>query len=342
MSIRNSRFGCRREPGGRALERPELAWDRGIHLVGSILWLDAQRPDVLTFLSSARVREAGRHLKALCTDRTRTLVRVMRPDFSPLVAPFGQGLRLGPLDLTMHPSGHMPGAAILRVAIDGAVVLYASHVAQQAHAMAEAPQVPTGDVLVVRADYGHLGRSFPARTAALEQVVDVARRSLESGRSPVFLGSVMGKSQEVVRALTAAGVPVMVHRSIAAVNRAYRDLGFDPGRAHQFRGVVRNDHALVMPETLRFRRSVEGIKGVRLIWLSGRALMPEVLARMRVDEGIPLTGHLDPAGLERLVRMTGARRLYTVGHGAETVAASARRRGIEAQALHGEVQLALF
>ncbi len=324
------------------MERPEFAWDRGIHLVGSVLWFDASRPDVLTFLSSARVRDAGRHAVALCTDRTRDLVRVVRKDFAPLVAPFGKVLHLGPLDITMHPSGHMPGAAIVRVATHGTTVLYASQVALRAHAMAEVAQVPKGDVLVIRADYGHLEQAFPERADALARVVDVARRTLAGGNTPVFLGSLMGKSQEVVRALTKAGVPVLVHRSIAAVNQQYRVMGFDPGAARQFRGAPRHDHALVLPEVLRFKRTVTGLERVRLVWLSGRSLMPDVLARMRVDEGIPLTGHLDPAGLLALVEKTGVTRVIAVGHGAEAVAGRIRARGVEAVAMQSEVQLLMF
>ncbi len=324
------------------VERPEFAWDRGIHLVGSVLWFDARRPDVLTFLSSARVRDAGRFARALCTDRTRALLRVARPGFSPLVAPFGQVLRLGALEITLHPSGHMPGASILRVATQGTTVLYASHVALQPHPMAEAAQVPKGDVLVLRADYGSLDRSFPTRADALAQVVDTARRTLVTGRTPVFLGSLMGKSQEVVRALVDGGVPVLVHRAVAAVNQQYRLLGFEPGAARQFRGAPRHDHALVLPETLRFKRTVTGLKRARLVWLSGRSLMPDVLARMHVDEGIPLTGHLDPAGLLALIERTGAARVVTVGHGAEGIAQRIREAGIEASALHAEVQLMLF
>jgi hypothetical protein len=236
----------------------------------------------------------------------------------------------------------MPGAAIMRVVSDGTIALYASHVSLVPHALAEAPQVPTGDVLVARADYGHLASRFPTRTEALGRVVEAACCTLAMGRTPVFLGSVMGKSQEVIRALSDARVLVEAHRSICEVNRGYRELGFNPGIAPQYRGSPRSGHALVLPETMRFGTAVTGLKNAKLYWLSGRSLVPEVLARMQVDEGIPLTGHLDAPGLERLVELTGVKRVVTVGHGAEEFAERIRLRGFEAQALHREVQLSMF
>lgn len=317
-------------------------YDRGVRLLGSILWLDAVRRDVLSFVSSARVDRAASLLRVVCTDRTRTLLRALRPDFQALIAPFHRRLMVGPLELTMLPAGFLPGSAQLLVEGMGESFLYAAHVSLEPHRMAEEPHFARAATLVLRTPYGDPRFRFPSRREALERVVEVARAALAGGRVPVFLASVVGKAQEATRALSDAGIPVAVHRSIYQVCRQYRALGFDPGKVVRFRGGARFDEAIVWPEGLRGSRAIAGLKHPTVIWLSGLAMAPDALARMRADTGIPLTGHQGPEGLLRFVEMTGARRVYTVGRWSHSFARSLQRRGVEAVPLHREVQLSLF
>lgn len=318
-------------------------FERGVHLLGSILWMDAARRDVLSFVSSARIDRAAWVHRAVCTDRTRTLLRALRPDFQALVVPFQRSLMLGPLELTMVPAGYLPGSSQLLVQGAGEPFLYVAHVSLRPHRMAEPPGFVKAPTLVLRTPYGDPRFSFPDREEALAQVVDRARALLGAGRVPVFLASAVGKAQEVTRALSDAGVPVAVHRSIHAVCRQYRALGFEPGRVSQFRGGARHDQVIVWPEGMRGSRAIIGLKPrATFVWLSGLARASEAIAAMRVDEGIPLTGHLDSEGLERFVERVEARRVFTVGHWSESFAATLSRRGVQAQPLHREVQLSLF
>jgi putative mRNA 3-end processing factor len=324
------------------MKRLTFEYDRGVHLAGSILWFDAARHDVMSVVSSARVDAAFRHSRALCTERTRALLRATSKTFQALVTPFGRRLALGPLQITLLPSGFMPGAAQALIESDGGTALYASNAMLDPHPMAEAPQFAHADVLVVKAAYGRPAFAFPPRAAALAQVVDRARATLSKGFTPVFLCSPIGKAQEVVRALTDAKVPVCVPRSVAAIDRAYHQVGVDPGRTTVFKGAAPRDSALVFPDRMRSRPAIQKLKRARLFWLSGRAAIPDVLARMRVDEGILLAGHLDHLGLLKFVERTKASRVYTVGAWAEDFAATLRARGIEASSLYKEEQLALF
>jgi hypothetical protein len=208
--------------------------------------------------------------------------------------------------------------------------------------MAEVPRAVQADTVVLRTAYGLPLFTFPSRAESLERVVAAARRAIAAGQNPVFMCSPVGKAQEVVRTLVDAGIPVVVHRSISAVNRVYRSLGFDPGVSTQFRGGIQPGRALIFPDSLRGSRAISGLRKPRLVWLSGMAMVPEMLARMRVDEGIPLSGHLDCPDLERFVDLTGARRVFTVGHWCEEFAVAMKQRGVDARPLHREVQLSLF
>lgn len=317
-------------------------WNQGVHLLGSVLWFDAARYDVMSFVSSARVPDAWRHSRALCTDRTRALLRLSRPGFQALVVPYGRRIALGPLELALVPAGFMPGSAQILVECDRGTVLYANNVCLEPHPLAEPLQFAHAETLVLKTTYGRPDFAFPSREEAKARIVEAASRAIASGATPVFLVSPVGKAQEVVRCLTDEGVPVVVHSSIARVNRVYRSLGFDPGPARVFKGSPRHGSAMVFPEHLRTSPSIRRLKRARLFWVSGLAQAKDALARMRVEEGIPLAGHLDFAGLMHFVEVTRCRRVFTVGTWAEEFAASLRAKGIETTAFYREAQLSLF
>lgn len=327
---------------GPDLVDARVEWDRGAHLAGTLLWFDAARHDVLTAVSCARVDGAWRSARAVCTDRTRALLRTSSPGFSALVAPFGRRLAIGALSVRFFPAGYLPGSSLVFVEAPGGTVLYAGHASLESHALAEPIEVPRARTLVLRTAYGRPEFRFPPRAEALERLVTRARETLAVGDTPVFLGSPMGKAQEIIAALSAAGVPVCVHRTIARVDRTYRNLGFDPGRATTFRGSPRRDSALVFPDRLRSSLAIRGLKRARIFWASGLARVPEAVARMKVDEAIPLAGHLDFDGLVRLVERVDPERTFTVGRWASAFAAHLRACGRAASALHGEEQLTLF
>ncbi|MBM4395984.1 MAG: hypothetical protein FJ087_09865 [Deltaproteobacteria bacterium] len=320
----------------------DFEYDGGVRLSGSILWLDATRHDVLSFVSSARMDDAWRHGRCIATDRTRALLRVRHRQFQALVSTYGQRMSLGPLALTLIPAGFMPGSAQVVIEADRGTALYASNVCLEPHGLAEPFQVAGADVLVLKAAYGRPSFVFPPRAEALARVVERARETIAAGRTPVFLTSPIGKAQEAVRALAQAGLDVAVHKSIAGFNRAYCQLGFDTGRSTTFRGRPPAGGALVFPDRERVSQAIRKLKNARLFWLSGRAVVPDVLARMRVDEGIPLAGHLDHPSLMRFVERTRAKRVYAVGVWAGEFAQDLRGAGVEAHALHGETQLTLF
>jgi len=64
---------------------------------------------------------------------------------------------------------------------------------------------------------------------------------------PVVQGYVLGKSQEVTRVLTDAGIPVLQHRSIYEVSRTYESLGCPLGRFERYRGRAEPGWAVIVP-----------------------------------------------------------------------------------------------
>lgn len=320
----------------------QVTWDKGLRLANVALWFDSGRYEAKNFVSSARIKEAWRYRDALCTDRTRFLIRVSRAGFQAIVAPYGKPISLGPFEVTLLPAGFMPGSAQILIESDKSTLLYANNLSLEAHPLAEPLQIKKADTLVVRSVYGCKDFAFPPRAQAYAQVVEIAKKALEGDCNPVFLVSPLGKAQEVIRCLTEGGFCVIVHRSIAKYNRAYRNMGFEVGKAKIFKGGVRPGEVLVFPEVLYSSPAIRRLKRPWLVWVSGLAAASPFLAKMRVDEGIPLSGHLDFAGLLRYVEEVAPRRVVAVGPNARDFALALGKEGLEATVVSEEEQLSLF
>src|SRR5262245_43200152 len=95
---------------------PTVTWASGIHIDGSPLWLDALEPTELCFVSHAHLPQANRHKRTLATARTVQLYGdklARRPALLP--CGYRRPFALGDFELELFPSGHMLGAAQLRV-----------------------------------------------------------------------------------------------------------------------------------------------------------------------------------------------------------------------------------
>ena len=107
--------------------------------------------------------------------------------------------------------------------------------------------------------------------------------------TPVIQGYVLGKSQEITRLLTDAGIPVLQHRSIYEVSRMYESLRLSAGPLRAFPRPCRTGlgrhrsarHAAgELPRQVRFA-------------LTGWAMDRGAKYRLGVDHAIPLSDHAD-------------------------------------------------
>ncbi len=77
--------------------------------------------------------------------------------------------------------------------------------------------------------FGRPRYRLPPRSETVAALVELVKRTLADGCTPVIHAYPLGKSQEVTRILTLAGVPVLQHPAIFAVSQVYRQCGVDLG-----------------------------------------------------------------------------------------------------------------
>jgi putative mRNA 3-end processing factor len=279
----------------------------------------------------------ARHQYALCTPETARLYhwRLGRRDV--LELPYRQPVEWGGLRLTTYPAGHCLGSAML-LAEDGELsLLYTGDFKLSPSMTCKPAELPRARILVIESTYGDPQYRFAPRDESAARLVELVALAIAAGRTPVVEAYVVGKSQEVTRLLTAAGIPVLQHRSIYEVSRIYEACGVTLGNFSLYPGYCLPGHAVIAPPRMHRNSHLPRLERPVRIAVTGWALHPRTRSRLGVDHAIALSDHADYGELLAAVEQVGAGEIYCT-HGSASFVERLRSAGLNAFRLQGTRQ----
>ncbi len=322
---------------------PAVEYRQGVFLPEVGLWLDPRRPKGFAFVSHAHSDHTARHARTLCTPATARLMQTrMGGELGTLeIRAYGERLTLENGAVTLLPAGHVLGSAQLFCETSEGSVLYTGDFKLRRGLSCEPAEARHADTLIMETTFGVPRYQFPPAEQVVAEVVKFCREALEDGDTPVLLGYALGKAQEILSVLAAAGLPIMPHPAIARIAAVYGEFGvtfppfakFDAGRP--------DGHVLVCPPSVNGSKILRAVRNRRVAVLTGWAMDPGAIYRQQVDAAFPLSDHADYNDLLRYVEMVAPRRVLTLHGFAQEFARDLRARGIEAWSLTGPDQLEL-
>jgi Cft2 family RNA processing exonuclease len=320
----------------------EIVHRKGVHLP-QIGWsLDAQSRVARSFISHAHSDHVARHPEVLCTPATARFLHARIPGKRLITElPFG---RAHPLEFgvtaTLHPAGHILGSSqILLESPEHGSLLYTGDFKLRPGLAAEACATPHADTLIMETTFALPRYVMPPEAEVIANLIAWCKQAIADGATPALFCYSLGKSQEVLRALAPAGLPVMLHAETLRLTRIYEKLGisFPPFREFDQREVA--GHIVICPP--HSDGLLSRIPAVRTAVITGWALDPSTIYRSRAHAAFPLSDHADYPDLLSFVELVRPQRVYTVHGFAREFATTLRARGIEAYALGRDNQLEL-
>ena len=283
----------------------------------------------------------ARHELAICTPATGRLYQLRLGTRPVLELPYRQPLDYAGMRLTTYPAGHCLGSAMLLADNGEQKLLYTGDFKLGESATAERAELPKADILVMECTYGEPQYRLTPREQAIAELVGLVRQTLDRGATPLIQAYTLGKSQEVTRILTLAGIPVQQHRSIHEVSQVYTACGVDLGNYQLYIDGPRPGHAVIVPPRMHKPETLPGLKQVVTFAVTGWAMNGSAQVRWGVDHAIPLSDHADYDELFVAVGRVEPREVYCT-HGPETFADRLREAGFNAFTLGRGTQLRLF
>ena len=320
----------------------EIHFRHGVHLP-QIGWaLDATRRAARAFVSHAHSDHIARHAEVLCTPATARLLHARLPGRRTEHAlPFGRAEQLtADCAVTLHPAGHILGSAQILLEHDThGSLLYTGDFKLRPNLAAEPCATPRADTLIMETTFGLPRYAFPPEEEVIAQLTAFCRQALADGATPVLLCYSLGKSQEVLRALAPAGLPVMLHAETLRLTKICAQLGqeFPPHREFDARELA--GHVVICPP--HGSGLLKRIPGARTAAITGWALDAGATYRYGSSAAFPLSDHADFPSLLRFVELVQPKRVLTLHGFAKEFATTLRARGLDALALGHPNQLDL-
>lgn len=309
----------------------------GIYLEAIDLWLDPQVSQPHAWVSHAHSDHARYYSQLLFGTETTLEIYRMRwpesPEHPQRLHPvrFGESWDFHGARLTAYPAGHILGAAQLLVEYQGERLVYTGDLKLQQPMLGETTQAVPADHLIIESTFGIPIFRFLSQAAARAKIVRFAQECLEDGATPVFTGYPLGRGQEIVHALLAAGIPTAVHGAIAKYIPVYERHGYQfPAWQSYAAGDLRGKACVLVPGMTR-NLQARGVE-FRSAYVSGWAAVDNARLRVGAEMLIPYSDHAGFDELLQLVQASGSRRVDVVHGYAEAFAKILRDRGIHAQA----------
>lgn len=311
---------------------PELDWH-----------LDARKPVARSFVSHAHFDHMGDHQEILCSTPTAKLIQSRLPgerkwrihDFN---TPFEFAAGVTG---TLLPAGHIIGSSMLLLETKDDSFLYSGDFKLTPGISAEPCEPKPANTVVIETTYGLPRYTFPPESEVIKDIIRFCRETLENDETPVLFGYSLGKSQEILRALSESQLPVMLHPQSLKLTDSCRELGWTFPSYQPFDAKSHQGHVIISPPLPKTSTWLRRIKNSKTAIISGWAIDPSAIYRYQTDKAFPLSDHADYLDLQSFVSRVAPQKIYTVHGFAQEFAATLREQGYDALALGQRNQLDL-
>ena len=241
--------------------------------------------------------------------------------------PYGEKFRLGDVDVSFHPAGHILGSAQVRMQRGKSVWVASGDYKRDDDPTCAPFEVVPCDTFVTEATFGLPLYRWPEVPKVAAEIEAWWRENAKSGVNSILYCYSLGKSQRLLAELAPylrEGEKILVHDTIDALNHCYRDQGIvlaatesvsSQQKGKQIRGAL-----ILAPPGIQGTPLMGRLGEFETGFASGWMRLRRSRFSRRYDRSFVLSDHADWPSLIRTVRETGARDVYVMHGSNETLA----------------------
>lgn len=300
--------------------------DAGLYCAAGDFFVDPRRPVNRAVVSHAHTDHARWGCrKYLAAAPSEHLLRMrMNDDAEFEFLPFGQSIKIGGVDISFHPAGHMLGSAQIRLEHRGQIAVVTGDYKLERDPTCKAWQPVKCHLMVTESTFGlPVYRWAPPETITSD-INNWWRTSRDQEKCCLLYGYAVGKSQRIIMGLDSSIGPIYCHGAVEKGNAAYRRSGVhlpdttyvgDIHGKHDWRGAM-----IVAVPSAHGSSWMKKFGRVSTAMASGWMAVRGARRRRSVDRGFIMSDHVDWPSLMSAVEACDPETVW-VTHGYSAVVA---------------------
>jgi putative mRNA 3-end processing factor len=271
----------------------------------------------------------------LCAAPGEAVLHRRLPDSKIETLPYGERLRLGDVDVSFHPAGHVLGSAQIRIEHRGLVWVASGDYKRAADPTCVPFEPVRCDTFITEATFALPVYSWDPSSAVIDEILDWWRGNRAEDRPSVLFCYVLGKAQRILAELRErADGPIHLHGAMSAMTELYREAGVALAPAEritdEMRGATLARSLVLAPLSARGTRWMKRLPRASDAFASGLMRVRGVRRQRAFDRGFALSDHADWPALLSTIAETGAFRVLATHGWSDALARYlAETRGVE-------------
>ena len=296
----------------------------GLYCPVGDFYVDPPRPVKRAVITHAHADHArGGSRSYLCAREGLTLMRARIGAAAQIeTLPYGEAVNLNGLTLSLHPAGHIRGAAQIRIEHEGHVTVVSGDykTAPDPTCTPLAPQ--RCHTFISESTFGLPIFKWPSPQTVMAAINAWWRDNRAQGRTSILFAYALGKAQRILAGLDPAIGPILTHGAVEKINRIYRDEGVALPETHHLGDLqdrsLRREALVMAPPSADNPVWMRRFPNRSRAFVSGWMRIRGNRRRRSVDRGFVLSDHSDWDGLVATIAHSGAETIgLTHGYAAE-------------------------
>lgn len=315
--------------------------DRGIYCPDGDFYIDPWLPVKKAFITHAHSDHARQGMDSyISTPITAALMKArISQQISITALNYGEEITINGVRVSLHPAGHIPGSAQIRMEKNGHVVVVSGDYKVQADGLSTPIEPLKCHEFVSESTFGLPIFRWKAPELAMQEIIDWWKNNRSQQKNSVLIAYALGKAQRLLNQLAVHG-RIVVHGAIYRMNETLKQAGLTIAPCERVSDLQSRDKdtgLLVMapPSAMGstwLRRFSPYSLGIASGWMAIRGIR----RRRAADAGFVISDHADWDGLIQIIRSTEAEKVYLTHGYSDIFARYLKESGIYAESVQSQ------
>lgn len=293
--------------------------DRGIYCPAGDFYIDPWRSvdrAVITHAHSDHARSG--HRAYLSTPITAAVMRHRLGAITADTVEYGEPRTIGRASVSLHPAGHVPGSAQIRIEVNGEVAVISGDYKRENDCLSTPFEPLQCHSFVSECTFGLPAFRWPDPTETFAEIALWQAQNASDGKLTILTAYGLGKAQRLIHGLAPLCGPIYTHSAVENTNAILRHCGVSVpptipltprSKAEDLKKGI-----IIMPPAAADSVTTRKWGPCEVGFASGWMRLRGIRRRRGVDRGFVMSDHADWSALNDTIATTRAQNIY-VTHG---------------------------